>query len=145
MQNNPYQSPAPAAAATDKPPPKILPKVGAMFFRHSLVVLAFTLILLFVVPGYVRQWEAANWRLPAPSLLLLLLSRHAANNWNLLILAAPVYYGILFIDQVIERRVLGWVIIWPLFFWFGVAFCVYIVSVGLLAPSLMNAPSGAGS
>lgn len=119
MSQNPYQSPTPSAAATDKLAPPILAKTAAIFAQHLILLIVIGLILLFVVPHFDRMLLDFQLKLPAPTLLVLALSRLVVKFWYLAMIVLPLYFLFLLGTQSTDRRFAGLALIWSIFFWLG--------------------------
>jgi type II secretory pathway component PulF len=121
-----------------EPKPGMLLSVSKVFLRHFLVVLAFTLFFLFIVPSFEERFDNENWRLPPPTLLTIALSRLFVNYWYLLVLLLPIYFCTLCAQYAIEKLLFGRAIIWPVFFWLTVALCTLVVTAGLTIPFIQR-------
>jgi hypothetical protein len=137
MENNPYQSPKQQShPAADKPASPILAKTAIMFIYHLILIAVIGLALIFVVPRFDIMFIEFEVKLPAPTMLILALSRFAVNHWYLAILIPPLYFLFLLGIQSADRSFAGVALIWPLLFWLAGSAFVALMIFALASPLL---------
>lgn len=128
MSENPYKPPKSVDVASDKIAPAVLSKAAAMFARHLSLLLVIGLGLTFVAPPLEKRLIEFEVKLPAPTLLVLTLSRVLVNYWYLALILLPLYVLFLVGVQSADRRFAGLLIVWSLLFWLtGFAFLIGMV------------------
>ena len=140
MNQNPYQSPTPAAAATDKASSSLLAKTVAMFARHMLILLVMGSILLFAIPRFETMLSELNFKLSAPTLLVLALSRLVVNYWYFALILLPLYLLFLLGLKSTDRRFAGIALAWSVLFWLFTAalLITMIVAIAITFFALMS-------